>query len=426
MWPRKPERFVSRITRETLALVLAGGRGTRLGGLTTDRVKPAVPFGGKFRIIDFALSNCVNSGIRQIGVLTQYMAHELIQHIQHGWGSFRGEFGEFVELLPAQQRVGEIWYQGTADAVYQNADIVEMHEPEYVLVLGGDHVYKMDYGTMLGFHVEHESDVTVGCMPVPRGQATGFGVLDVSDTGRVNAFVEKPADPPPMPGQPDMALASMGIYIFRTEWLLDRLRGDALDETSAHDFGRDILPGAVAEGCAVYGFPFRDPGDDRPGYWRDVGDIDSYWSANLELIGVTPELNLYDQQWPIWTYQEQWPPAKFVFDEAGRRGMAIDSMVSGGCIVAGARVHHSLLFSNVWVGERTTIADTLALPNVRIGRDCRIRRAIIDANCRIGDGTVIGEDPAADAERFDVSRGGVVLVTREHLGQDRRQRPRHA
>ncbi|WP_070989329.1 glucose-1-phosphate adenylyltransferase [Halofilum ochraceum] len=427
MWPRKPERFVSRITRETLALVLAGGRGTRLGGLTTDRVKPAVPFGGKFRIIDFALSNCVNSGIRQIGVLTQYMAHELIQHVQHGWGFFRGEFGEFVELLPAQQRVGEIWYRGTADAVYQNADIVEMHDPEYVLVLGGDHVYKMDYGTMLGFHVEHEADVTVGCMPVPREQATGFGVLDVDDNGRVNGFVEKPVDPPPMPGQPDMALASMGIYIFRTEWLLERLREDALDETSAHDFGRDILPAAVAAGCEVYGFPFRDPAEDKPGYWRDVGDIDSYWSANLELIGVTPELNLYDQEWPIWTYQEQWPPAKFVFDEDGRRGMAIDSMLSGGCIVAGASVRHSLLFTNVWVDEHSTVDDALALPNVRIGRNCRIRRAIIDANCRIEDGTVIGEDPVADAERFHVSRGGVVLVTREHLGQDRRRRrPRHA
>jgi glucose-1-phosphate adenylyltransferase len=427
MWPRKPERFVSRITRDTLALVLAGGRGTRLGGLTTDRVKPAVPFGGKFRIVDFALSNCVNSGIRQIGVLTQYMAHELIQHVQHGWGFFRGEFGEFVELLPAQQRVGECWYRGTADAVYQNADIVEMHDPEYVLVLGGDHVYKMDYGTMLGFHVEHGADVTVGCMPVPREQASGFGVLDVADDGRVNAFVEKPGDPPGMPGEPDMALASMGIYVFRTEWLLERLRADAVDETSAHDFGRDILPDAVAEGCSVYGFPFRDPGEDKPGYWRDVGDIDSYWSANLELIDVTPELNLYDQEWPIWTYQEQWPPAKFVFDEEGRRGMAIDSMLSGGCIVAGASIRHSLLFSNVWVGERSTLEDALALPNVRIGRDCRIRRAIIDANCRIDDGTVIGEDPVADAERFHVSRGGVVLVTREHLGQDRRRRrPRHA
>ena len=425
MWPRKPERFVSRITRETLALVLAGGRGTRLGGLTIDRVKPAVPFGGKFRIIDFALSNCVNSGIRQIGVLTQYMAHELIQHVQHGWSFFRGEFGEFVELLPAQQRIGESWYKGTADAVHQNADIVEMHDPEYVLVLGGDHVYKMDYGTMLGFHVEHEADVTVGCMPVPREDATAFGVIHVDEHGRVIDFVEKPPDPPPMPGQPDLALASMGIYIFNTEWLLKRLQEDANDPTSSHDFGRDILPRAVAESRSVYGFPFRDPNEDKPGYWRDVGDIDSFWAANLELIGVTPELNLYDQEWPIWTYQEQWPPAKFVFDQEGRRGMATDSMVSGGCIVAGARLQHSLLFSNVWVDEHTVIEDSLVLPNARIGRDCHIRRAIIDAGCRVADGTVIGEDPAADAERFQVSPGGVVLVTRQHLGQDPRWRPRH-
>ena len=417
MWPRKPERFVSRITRETLALVLAGGRGTRLGGLTLERVKPAVPFGGKFRIVDFALSNCVNSGIRQIGVLTQYMAHELIQHVQHGWSFFRGEFGEFVELLPAQQRVGETWYQGTADAVYQNADIIAEHDPEYVLVLGGDHVYKMDYGTMLGFHVEHDADVTVGCMPVPREQARAFGVLHVDDEGRVEAFVEKPPDPPAMPGEPDLALASMGIYIFDTRWLLDQLRADAADPDSDHDFGKDIIPKALASGCGVYGFPFRDPVEDRPGYWRDVGDLDSYWAANLELIGVTPELNLYDQQWPIWTYQEQWPPAKFVFDEADRRGMALDSMLSGGCIVSGATVRHSVLFSDVWVGEHSRVQDSLALPHVRIGRDCRIRRAIIDAGCRIADGTVIGENPETDAQRFEVSRNGIVLVTREALGQ---------
>ena len=417
MWPRKPERFVSRITRETLALVLAGGRGTRLGGLTAERVKPAVPFGGKFRIIDFALSNCVNSGIRQIGVLTQYMAHELIQHVQHGWSFFRGEFGEFVELLPAQQRVGELWYQGTADAVHQNADIVAGHEPEYVLVLGGDHVYKMDYGTMLGFHVEHEADVTVGCMPVPREHASAFGVLAVDGEGRVQDWVEKPPDPPGMPGEPDLALASMGIYIFNTRWLLETLERDAADPGSSHDFGKDIIPRAVADGCRVYGFPFRDPVEDRPGYWRDVGDIDSYWAANLELIGVTPELNLYDQAWPIWTYQEQWPPAKFVFDEESRRGVALDSMLSGGCIVSGATVRHSLLFSNVWVHEHSLVEHSLALPHVRIGRDCHILRTIIDAGCEIPDGTKIGVNAADDAERFEVSRGGVVLVTRESLGQ---------
>ena len=417
MWPRKPERFVSRITRDTMALVLAGGRGTRLGGLTLERVKPAVPFGGKFRIIDFALSNCVNSGIRQIGVLTQYMAHELIQHVVNGWSFFRGEFAEFVELLPAQQRVGERWYRGTADAVHQNADIIAMHAPEYVLVLGGDHVYKMDYGTMLGFHVEHEADLTVGCMPVTRGQASAFGVLDVDADGRVQRFVEKPAEPPAMPGQPDLALASMGIYIFNTRWLLENVRRDADDPASAHDFGKDILPKAVSRNCRVYGFPFRDPLEDKPGYWRDVGDLDSYWAANLELIGVTPELNLYDLEWPIWTYQEQLPPAKFVFDDEARRGMAIDSMLSGGCIVSGASVRHSLLFSNVWADERSRIADSLALPNVRIGRDCRIRRAIIDAGCELADGTVVGEDPGHDAERFEVSPGGVVLVTRAALGQ---------
>ena len=417
MWSRRPERFVSRLTRRTLALVLAGGRGTRLGGLTADRVKPAVPFGGKFRIVDFALSNCINSGIRQIGVLTQYMAHELIQHVQHGWSTFRGEFGEFVELLPAQQRRGESWYAGTADAVHQNADIIAEHDPEYVLVLGGDHVYKMDYGTMLGSHVEHGADVTVGCMPVAREQARAFGVLQVDADGRVEAFVEKPTDPPAMPGAPDLALASMGIYVFRTDWLLECLHADAADPDSEHDFGRNILPRAVREGCRVYGFPFRDPVEDRPGYWRDVGDLDSYWAANLELIGVTPELNLYDQAWPIWTYQEQWPPAKFVFDDEDRRGVAVDSMLSGGCIVSGATVRHSLLFSDVWVGEYSQVVDSLALPHVRIGRDCRIRRAIIDAGCRIEDGTVIGEDPAEDARRFEVSAGEVVLVTRSALGQ---------
>jgi len=418
MWPRKPERFVSRITRDTLALVLAGGRGTRLGGLTTDRVKPAVPFGGKFRIIDFALSNCVNSGIRQIGVLTQYMSHELIQHVVNGWSFFRGEFGEFVELLPAQQRKGEHWYLGTADAVHQNADIIATHEPEYVIVLGGDHVYKMDYGTMLGFHVEHDADVTVGCMPVPREQARAFGVLHVDDDARVQSFVEKPADPPLMPGSETEALASMGIYIFNRDWLLERLQADAMDPDSAHDFGRDILPRAVADGCQVFGFPFRDPSDDeKAGYWRDVGDIDSYWAANLELIGVTPELNLYDLEWPIWTYQEQLPPAKFVFDEDGRRGTAIDSMLSGGCIVAGAEVRHSLVFSNVWIGEGSRLTDSLVLPHVRVGRNCRIGRAIIDAGCELPDGTVLGEEPEKDAQWFEVSRNGVVLVTRAALGQ---------
>lgn len=419
MWPRKPKRFVSLLTRDTLALVLAGGRGTRLGGLTTDRVKPAVPFGGKFRIIDFALSNCINSGVRRIGVLTQYKAHELIQHINRGWSFFRAEVGEFVELLPAQQRMGESWYRGTADAVYQNIDIIADHEPEYVLVLGGDHVYKMDYGMMIGFHAEHEADVTVGCMPVPRESARAFGVLHVDEDGRVVSFIEKPPDPPAMPGEPDLALASMGIYLFKTQWLLERLQRDAENPDSAHDFGHDILPGAVADGCSVYGYPFRHSTEPRAGYWRDVGDIDSYWAANMELIGVTPELNLYDQEWPIWTYQEQLPPAKFIFDEENRRGMAVDSMLSGGCIVSGATVRHSLLFSNVWVDEGSQVENSLVLPNARIGRNCRVRKAIIDAGCVLAEGTVIGEDPEEDAARFEVSRGGVVLVTRPALGQGR-------
>lgn len=331
---------------------------------------------------------------------------------------FRGEFGEFVELLPAQQRMGESWYQGTADAVYQNADIVGMHAPEYVLVLGGDHVYKMDYGTMLGFHVEHGADLTVGCMPVPRNQATAFGVLDIDDDGRVRHFVEKPADPPCIPGQPDLALGSMGIYAFRRKWLLECLREDAADPDSSHDFGKDILPKAVSSGARVYGFPARDPVEDKPGYWRDVGDIDSYWRANLELINATPELNLYDKQWPVWTYQEQLPPAKFVFDEEGCRGMAVNSMLSGGCVVSGSEVHSSLLFNDVHIGERSSLVESVVLPHARIGRDCRIRRAIINADCEIEDGTVIGEDSAADANRFEISREGVVLVTRQHLGSE--------
>lgn len=418
MWARKPERFVSLVTRDTLALVLAGGRGTRLGSLTANRVKPAVPFGGKFCIIDFALSNCLNSGVRQIGVLTQYKAHELIQHITRGWSFFRQEIGEFVELLPAQQRLGESWYSGTADAVHQNADIIADHGPKYLLVLGGDHVYKMDYGTMLGFHVENEADVTVGCMPVPRDEARAFGVIDCDADGAIRDFVEKPAEPPPMPGEPDYALASMGIYVFGTQWLLERLQRDAEDPDSAHDFGRDIVPGAVADGCRVYGFPFRHPTEQRAGYWRDVGDIDAYWSANLELIGVTPELNLYDQEWPIWTHQEQWPPAKFVFDDDDCRGMAVDSMLAGGCIVSGATIRHSLLFSDVWVGEGSHVEDTLVLPHARIGRNCRIRRAIVDAGCGLPDGMVIGEDAEEDARRYEVSRGGVVLITQASLARN--------
>lgn len=409
-------RFVSRLTRDTLALILAGGRGSRLQQLTMWRAKPAVPFGGKFRIIDFPLSNCINSGIRRVGVLTQYKAHSLIRHVQQGWGFLRGEFGEFVELLPAQQRIETSWYAGTADAVYQNLDIIHNHNPAYVLVLAGDHIYKMDYGPMLAYHVEKQADVTVGCIEVPLEAARAFGVMDMDEEARVRSFQEKPAEPPPMPGRTDVALASMGIYIFNTGFLMEQLIRDANAAGSSHDFGTDVLP-TVIETSRVFAYPFRDVHSDKQSYWRDVGTVDAFWSANLELIGVTPELNLYDEQWPVWTYQEQLPPAKFVFDDETRRGMAVDSMVSGGCIISGATVRHSLLFSKVCVESYSRVEDSVILPNVTIGQNSRIRRAVIDKGCRIPPGTVIGEDPVRDAERYHVTPNGVTLVIPEMLGQ---------
>src|SRR5690606_3293891 len=341
-------RFVSRLTRDTLALILAGGRGTRLKQLTEWRAKPAVPFGGKFRIIDFPLSNCLNSGIRQIGVLTQYKADSLIRHIQQGWGFLRAELGEFVDILPAQQRLQEAWYAGTADAVYQNLDIFRQRDPEYILVLAGDHVYKMDYGLMMAYHVEMQADLTIGCMEVPLSEAKAFGVMHIGDDKRVSNFVEKPENPPPMPNRPDHALASMGIYVFNTGFLFEQLIKDADTPGSSHDFGKDIIPAAIKK-YRVFAYPFRDIQSGVQAYWRDVGTVDSYWAANMELIGIDPELNLYDKDWPIWTYQAQTPPAKFVFDDDDRRGMAVDSMVSGGCVISGAEVRHSLLFSNVRV-----------------------------------------------------------------------------
>ena len=410
-------RFVSRLTRETLALVLAGGRGSRLGPLTDWRAKPAVPFGGKFRIIDFPLSNCINSGIRRIGVLTQYKAHSLIQHIQKGWGFLRGEFGEFVELLPAQQRIETSWYTGTADAVYQNLDIIRNHDPAHVLILAGDHVYKMDYGPMIAYHVEHGADVTVGAIEVPAAQAHAFGVIGVDKAGRIVRFAEKPKQPETLPGRPDTALASMGIYLFNTAFLYEQLIKDADLPHSSHDFGRDVIP-ALIKAYRVMAYPFRDPHTGRQGYWRDVGTIDAYWEANMELIHVTPELNLYDEEWPIWTYQEQIPPAKFIFDDDGRRGMAVDSMVSGGDIISGAIVRRSLLFSNVRVEAHSEVLDTVVLPNVSIGRHCRLREVVVDKGCIIPDGTIIGEDLNTDARRFHVTDGGVVLVTPEMLGQE--------
>ncbi len=405
-----PRRFLSRLTRGTLAVIMAGGRGERLRHLTEDRCKPATPFGGKFRIIDFALSNCVNSGIRQISVLSQYKAHSLIQHIQRGWGYLKGEFGEFVEIIPAQQRKGSEWYQGTADALWQNMEILRAHRPLHVLVLAGDHIYKMDYGPMIGFHVEKEADITVGVVEVPVVRAREFGVLTVDDTNRVLRFQEKPLDPDPIPGRPDVALASMGIYVFNPRLLERLLRTDAEDPSSAHDFGKNIIPGAIDK-LRVFAYPFEDVRTKAQNYWRDVGTVDAYYEANMELVRVSPELNIYDEQWPIWTYQEQLPPAKFVFDDEDRRGSAIDSMVSGGCIISGSRVSNSLLFSNVRVHDYSTIDGAVVLPRVRVGERCVIRRAIIDEGTLIPDDMQIGVDPAADAERFYVTEGGVALVT---------------
>jgi glucose-1-phosphate adenylyltransferase len=405
-----PRRYLSRLTRGTLAVIMAGGRGERLKHLTEDRCKPATPFGGKFRIIDFALSNCVNSGIRQISVLTQYKAHSLIQHIQRGWGYLRGEFGEFVELIPAQQRRGSDWYQGTADALWQNMDLIRAHRPLHVLVLAGDHIYKMDYGPMIGFHVEKEADITVGVVEVPIDRSREFGVLTVDESNRVLRFQEKPTDPTPIPGRSDTVLASMGIYVFNPRLLERLLRADAEDPDSAHDFGRNIVPDSIDK-LRVFAYPFEDVRTKAQNYWRDVGTVDAYYEANMELVRVSPELNIYDEQWPIWTYQEQLPPAKFVFDDDDRRGAAIDSMVSGGCIISGSRVSNSLLFSNVRVHDYSSIDRSVILPRVRVGERCVIRRAIVDVGALVPDGMQIGVDAQADAERFYVTEGGVVLVT---------------
>ena len=408
---------IHQLTRKTIALILAGGRGSRLMNMTDWRAKPAVPFGGKFRIIDFPLSNCVNSGIRKIGILTQYKAHSLILHIQQGWGFLRGEFGEYVELMPAQQRHDEdSWYKGTADAVFQNIDILRSRKPEHILILAGDHIYKMDYAAMLADHVKQNADLTIGCLEVSLEEATAFGVMDVDANRRVKAFVEKPENPPVMPGRTDTALASMGIYIFNAGFLFEQLLKDADTKNSTRDFGKDIIP-SVIDKYLVNAYPFLDLQSGEQSYWRDVGTIDAYWSANMELIGVKPDMNLYDSSWPIWTYQEQTPPAKFVFDEEERRGLAVDSMISGGCIISGAKVRHSLLFSNVRVNSYTTLEDSIVLPQVNIGRHCRITKAIIEKGCEIPEGTIIGEDRAEDERRFHVSPGGVVLVTPDMLGQ---------
>ena len=419
MTPQAKAKALTRLTRGTVALVLAGGRGDRLKNLTQWRAKPAVPFAGKFRIIDFPLSNCINSGIRRIGVLTQYKAYSLIRHLQQGWNFLHTQFGEFLEILPASQRVDSGWYSGTADSVYQNLDILRAHRPRHVLVLAGDHVYKMDYGTMLAAHVEHDADLTVGCIEVPIHQASAFGVMTVNENSRITQFQEKPEQPLPMPGNPGMALASMGIYIFNTEFLYEQLIRDADAPGSSHDFGKDIIPWVV-EHNAAYAFSFLDPVTHQNAYWRDVGTVDAYWRSNMEMIDVTPELNLYDRDWPIWTHQEQLAPAKFVFDEDGRRGMAVNSMVSGGCILSGAEVRRSLLFSNVRIESYSVLSDCVVLPEVSIGDHCRLQRAIIDKGCVIPPHTVIGVDLEADRKKFYVTEGGIVLVTPQMFGQDLR------
>jgi len=406
------------LPKRAIALVLAGGRGSRLMSLTDRRAKPAVYFGGKFRIVDFALSNCLNSGIRRIGVITQYKSHSLLRHLQRGWGFLKSEMNEFVDLLPAQQRMDdEHWYRGTADAVYQNQDILAGYGAEYIVVLAGDHVYKMNYALMLADHVAKGRPCTVGCIAVPRAEATAFGVMAVDEHDLIVDFVEKPAQPPTMPGDPERSLASMGIYVFNADYLQRALARDIADPHSSHDFGKDIIPHAVRQGeAAAHPFSLSAVGT-RPGaepYWRDVGTIDAYWDANIDLTATDPLLNLYDTRWPIWTHQAQLPPAKFVHNQDDRRGLAIESVVSGGCIVSGS-VHRSVLFSSVRVHSYATVSWSVLLPGVQIGRRARVHRTVLDRDCVIPDGMVIGEDAVADAERFVRSDGGITLVTREML-----------
>jgi glucose-1-phosphate adenylyltransferase len=393
---------------------MAGGRGERLRALTEHRCKPATPFGGKFRIIDFVLSNCVNSGIRQISILTQYKAQSLIQHVERGWSFLRGEFGEFVEVIPAQQQIGEQWYRGTADAVYQNLDLILAHRPKHVLVLAGDHIYKMDYGPMIAYHVEKGADITVGVVEVPAAESRHYGVLTATEWNRVTKFTEKPAEPDTLPGKPDSILASMGIYIFNTRLLEKLLVEDSADAVSAHDFGKNIIPKAIGD-LQVFAYPFQDVKTRAQSYWRDVGTLDAYYEANLELVHVHPELNIYDQDWPIWTYQVHQPPAKFILDEDSRRGMAINSMVSGGCIISGAVVRQSMVFSNVHIEEGSRIERSVLLPNVSIGRNCTITGAILDEGCEIPDGTHIGLESGDDAQRFHLTENNVVLVTADMM-----------
>jgi glucose-1-phosphate adenylyltransferase len=413
------EKRTKSLSRDAMAYVLAGGRGSRLKELTDRRAKPAVYFGGKARIIDFALSNALNSGIRRIGVATQYKAHSLIRHLQLGWNFFRPERNESFDILPASQRVSETqWYEGTADAVYQNADIIESYAPEYMVILAGDHIYKMDYEQMLQQHVDSGADVTIGCLEVPRMEATGFGVMHVDPTDRIIDFVEKPADPPGIPGNPDLALASMGIYVFHTKFLMELLRRDAADPESSRDFGKDIIPYVVKSGKAVaHRFAQSCVRSDfeREPYWRDVGTIDAYWQANIDLTDIVPELDLYDKTWPIWTYSEITPPAKFVHDDEGRRGSAISSLVSGDCIISGSSLYKSLLFTGVRANSYSRLEGAVVLPKVQVGRHARLTNVVIDHGVVIPEGLIVGEDPEMDAKRFRRSENGICLITQAML-----------
>ncbi|WP_448547184.1 glucose-1-phosphate adenylyltransferase [Thalassotalea fusca] len=412
--PLYVNRYISNLTRDTYALILAGGRGSRLHELTDWRAKPATYFGGKFRIIDFPLSNCINSGIRRVGVATQYKSHSLIRHINRAWGHFKKELGESIEILPASQRYGDDWYKGTANAVYQNIDIIRYELPKYVMILSGDHVYRMDYGPLLAKHVEKGADMTVCCIEAPSEEAAGaFGVMTVDEENRVCRFDEKPAFPSQIPGKPGYSLASMGNYVFNTEFLFKVLERDHNSLHSGGDFGHDIIP-AIIDSAKVYAYPFTDPNSDNQPYWRDVGTLDSFWEANMELVNCNPQLNMYDENWPIWTYQEQTAPAKFVHDQDGRRGVAIDSTVAGGAIVSGSIVRRSLLFSKVRVNSYCEINESVIMPSAIIGRGAKINRAIIDRSCEIPEGLTIGLDHTVDrANGFRVTDKGVVLVTRD-------------
>lgn len=411
-------RYVSNLTRDTLALILAGGKGSRLCELTQNQAKPAVHFGGKFKVIDFPLSNCVNSGLRKIGVMTQYKAYSLLQHLSRGWGHLNRELGEFVELLPASQQYSSNWYEGTADALYQNIEFIREHAPKYVVVLAGDHVYKMDYGDMLVQHAESGADMTISCIEMPIEDAAGaFGVMSINEQNRIVDFHEKPENPCALKDKPDSTLASMGNYIFSTEFLIECLLEDAKNIESQHDFGHDIIPAAIKT-HQVEAFRFKSEDPKTAPYWRDVGTLDSYWQANMDLISITPDLNLYDQEWPIWTYQKQSPPAKFIFNDDERRGYAVDSSISGGCIISGAEIKESLLFSDVHVHSYSTVEQSVILPQVEIGRNVHIKRAIIDSGCNIPDGMNIGMDRQLDIARgFRISKLGIVLVTKEMLAK---------